>query len=137
MNRKTILLVDDETTQRRRMRHILNDAGYEVIESRDFAEASAYYQRFEDIIDMLLIDVCLPGNNGCVLAKVALAGKPQLKVLLMSGNAGAEVCKFYGISATDVHFLAKPFREPDLLARVRYLLDTPAASGKVAGATVT
>src|SRR5947207_5334610 len=81
---QTILLVDDEVTERKRMRTVLRNAGYSVIEARDYAEGSALYQRRRDEIDMLLIDVSLPGNNGCVLAKDALAMDPGVKVVLMS-----------------------------------------------------
>src|SRR5262249_24743107 len=92
---KTILLVDDEVRERKRLRVILSNAGYGVIEARDFHEARATYQRRRDEIQMLLIDVSLPGNNGCELAKSARAHDPEVKVLLMSGQAGAEICKFY------------------------------------------
>jgi hypothetical protein len=45
------------------------------------------------------------------------------------------VCRFYGISSTDVHFLKKPFRDADLAARVKYLLETPEPqSGDASGA---
>lgn len=132
---QTILLVDDEARQRLRMRNSLRDAGYRVIESRDFKEAHAIYERLREEIDLLLIDVSLPGKNGCELAKDALAVDPTVKVLLMSGHTGAEVCRFYGIPATDVHFLEKPFRAIDLLARVRYVLES--AEPFSAGATGT
>ena len=135
MGGQTILLVDDEVKQRKKMRRTLEAVGYKVMESRDYAEASAIYQRFSDRIDLLLVDVCLPGNYGCELARRALTGRPELRVLLMSGSTGAEVCRFYGISATDVHFLAKPFREADLLARVAYLLEDTSLGGKAAGVT--
>jgi len=121
---KIILLVDDEANERKRMTRVLRGAGYQVIESRDYLEARALYQRRYDEIDMLLIDVSLPGYYGCELAKNAVAVNPGVKALLFSGNAGAEVCKFYGISPTDVHFLKKPFRDDDLAGRVRYLLET-------------
>ena len=120
----TILIVDDELPERKRMRGILRTADYEVIESRDYAEALALFQRRRDEIDMLLIDVSLPGNNGCELARASLEIAPNVKILLISGHTGAEVCRFYGIPATDVHFLEKPFRALDLLARVKYVLES-------------
>jgi len=68
---QVILVVDDETHQRARMRRLLRKIGYEVIGARDYAEASALYQRRHDEIDMLVIDVSLPGYYGCELAKTA------------------------------------------------------------------
>ncbi len=95
-----------------------------MLEAGDFREGMAVFTRQRDEIDLLLIDVSLPGRNGCELARAALASRPSVHVLLMSGLTGAEVCKFYGIPATDVHFLEKPFRDSALLARVKYVLDS-------------
>jgi DNA-binding response OmpR family regulator len=118
----TILLVDDEPSARKRMRQILRGAGYVVVEAPDFQRGLDIYRMRQDEIDMLVIDVSIPGKNGCELANEALAMQSNVKVLLMSGLTGAEVCRFYGIPATDVHFLEKPFRESTLLARVKYVL---------------
>src|SRR5437667_12902004 len=135
VSKPIILLVDDEANQRYRMSAVLRRAGYRVIQTRDYQEASAVYLRFRDEIDMLLIDVSIPGQNGCELAKTAKAQNPGVKVLLMSGQAGAEVCRFYGISATDVHFLEKPFRPVDMLARVKYVLESAEPISGTASAT--
>jgi DNA-binding response OmpR family regulator len=134
----TILVVDDETSTRKRIRALLHHADYNVVEARDFAGARALFERRRDEIDLMLIDVSIPGNNGCELAKAALAAKPGVQVLLMSGLAGAQVCRFYGIPATDVHFLEKPFRDSALLARVKYILGsaeplTGTATGSASG----
>lgn len=120
---RTILVIDDEAQERRRMRHALQSASYRIIESRDFAEAMALFQRYQTEIDLILVDVSLPGRNGCELAAAAVALKPSVKVLFMSGPAGAQVCRFYGISGTDVHFLKKPFSSPELLKRVTRVLE--------------
>jgi DNA-binding response OmpR family regulator len=133
---QTILLVDDELPARKRMCAILRKGGYRVVEARDYKEALGLYRRLREVIALLLIDVALPGNNGCELAKAALALDPAVQILFMSGPAGAEVCKFYGILATDVHFLEKPFRSSMLLTRVKYVLDSPdPQAGETAGAT--
>ena len=131
----TILLVDDEATQRERISAILRNAGYRVLEASDYSAGRAVYQRLGAHLDLLLIDVSLPGNNGCELAKDALSADSTIKVLLMSGQAGAQVCRFYGISPTDVHFLEKPFRPVDLLARVKYVLESAEPLSGTAAAT--
>jgi DNA-binding response OmpR family regulator len=118
----TILLVDDELEARKKMRSVLREAGYHVLEAHDFQQGLATYHMRHADIHLLLIDVSIPGNNGCELALSAIAIDPAVKILLMSGLTGAEVCKFYGIPATDVHFLEKPFPDSALLARVKYVL---------------
>jgi DNA-binding response OmpR family regulator len=118
------------------MRAVLRKAGYAVLEARDFHQGLAVYQVRHRDIDLLLIDVSIPGRNGCELAHAALIINPYVKVLLMSGLTGAEVCRFYGIPATDVHFLEKPFGDSALLARVTYVAgSTEPLSGTAAGST--
>ena len=127
---RTILIVDDEAAQRSLMRNTLQGDGYAILESSDYAEALAVHGRHPGAIDLLLVDVSLPGGNGYELAKAMLATEPDLKVLFVSGHAGAALCKFFDMETTDMHFLQKPFRVPDLLDRVRSVFesaDLPAA----------
>jgi DNA-binding response OmpR family regulator len=115
----TVLLIDDEASQRRFMRRILEDADYEVLEGADFNEALIIHRRYPETIDIVLTDVSLPGQNGYVLAKALLERQPGLSAIFISGLAGAELCRFYGMATTDLHFLEKPFTGAELLRRVR------------------
>jgi len=45
-----------------------------------------------------------------------------LKVLFISGHAGAELCKFFDMPVTDVHFLQKPTEPAELRGRVKFVL---------------
>jgi DNA-binding NtrC family response regulator len=118
-NHTTVLLIDDEASQRNFMRRVLEDAGYKVLEGADFAEALAIHEQHLGTIDVVLTDVSLPGLNGYVLVKALLDLQPGLSAIFMSGLAGAEVCRFYGMTTTDLHFLEKPFSGEQLLRRVR------------------
>jgi DNA-binding NtrC family response regulator len=121
MTRKhtTVLLIDDEASQRNFVRQVLADAGYEVLEGADFNEAMAIHKKYPGTIDVVLTDVSLPGHNGYVLVKALLDLQPGLSAIFMSGLAGAEVCRFYGMATSDLHFLEKPFSAEQLLRRVR------------------
>lgn len=121
---KAILLVDDEISQRESMRSVLSDAGYEVRDAADYDQAVAIHRSRGGNIDLLVADVSLPGKNGYELAAALTAAAPGLKVLFISGQAGAEVSRFYGVHPGDLHFLQKPFPGASLLARVRTLLQT-------------
>jgi DNA-binding NtrC family response regulator len=114
----TVLVVDDEASQRDFMRRVLADAGYEVLEGADFHEALLIHKQHPGTIDVILTDVSLPGHNGYVLVKALLDIQPGLGAIFMSGLAGAEVCRFYGMAMTDLHFLEKPFSVDQLLRRV-------------------
>lgn len=120
---KTVLLIDDEPSQRRFMSRVLEDAGYTVLEGADYDEALVIHNQHRRKIDVVLTDISLPGRNGYVLVKALLEIDPGLNAIFISGLAGAEVCRFYGMATTDEHFLEKPFNASDLLQRIRRVLE--------------
>jgi DNA-binding response OmpR family regulator len=121
---KTILLIDDEAPQRALMRRVLEDAGYNVLLGADHDEALVIHRQYPGKIDVLITDISLPGRNGYVLARALLDTDPGLNVIFISGLAGAEICRYYGMATTDAHFLEKPFSAADLLRRVRQVLES-------------
>ncbi len=120
---KTILLVDDEASQRRFMRRVLEDAGYNVLEGADYDEALTIHSQYLGKIDVVLTDISLPGQHGYALVKALLGIDPGVNAIFTSGPTGAEVCRYHGMATTDVHFLEKPFQAADLLRRVRRVLE--------------
>jgi two-component system, cell cycle sensor histidine kinase and response regulator CckA len=120
---RTILLVDDEAYQREWMSRALRAAGYGVVVASDYRMALARFQEHSGEIDMLLTDLALPDKNGYELANALQAIQPKLKALFASAQVGAELHRFYGMAATDEHFLPKPFRPADLVRRVRDLME--------------
>jgi DNA-binding NtrC family response regulator len=124
MSSRTVLVVDDEAAQRDLMRGILSLQAYTVLEASDYHDALAVQQKHFGEIDLLLIDLSLPGGNGYDLSKALLAREPHLKVLLISGHAGAELRKFFAVPVTDAHFLEKPFQPAELLERVKSVLES-------------
>src|ERR1051326_6017858 len=116
---KTILLVDDEASQREWIRRALRAAGYRVLIAADYGTAVACFQQHQGTIDMLITDLALPGKNGYELALSLCEIQPGLNVLFTSARAGAELRRFYGMPTSEEHFLAKPFHPADLVQRVR------------------
>jgi two-component system, cell cycle sensor histidine kinase and response regulator CckA len=120
---KTILLIDDEASQRKFMSRVLEDAGYTVLEGADHDEALVIHGQDPGKIDVLITDISLPGVNGYVLARVLLDREPGMNVIFISAVAGSELCRYYGMATSDVHFLEKPFNGIGLLQRVRQVLE--------------
>jgi two-component system cell cycle sensor histidine kinase/response regulator CckA len=122
VRKKTILLIDDEASQRQIMRSILRKAEYKVLEGADYGEALAIHHQNRGKIDLLMTDVSLPGTNGFELGQALANLDPDLKMIFMSGPVGAEICRFYGMSIDDVRFLEKPFTGEQMLQRVNQVL---------------
>jgi len=122
LSNPTILLVDDEERQRDFMRRSLLRGGYTVLEASDYDAALAVHEKHLGEIDLLLIDLSLPGGSGYDLSNALRSVEPNLGVLFISGQTGAEMCKFFDMPLTDLHFLQKPFRPADLLRRVKSVL---------------
>ena len=129
---KTILLIDDEAPTRDFVCRILRGAGYIVLEGEGYDEALALHERYSEEIDLLLVDAALPGRNGFELAQTLRQARPGLQVLFTSGHVGAQLCRFYGMSPTDVHFLNKPFPAAELTERIRCILTPLGRSQKSA-----
>jgi two-component system, cell cycle sensor histidine kinase and response regulator CckA len=119
VTRKTVLVVDDESAQRAWMRGILRHQGYTVLEAADYAEALSVRAGHDAKIDLLLIDLRLPGGSGYDLSEELMAAHPNCRILFVSGTTGAEICKYFARPLPAVQFLQKPFDAAQLAARVR------------------
>jgi DNA-binding response OmpR family regulator len=126
----TILIVDDEETDRENIRRILEGKGYTVVEGDSLEAAMAVFEQHRYSIGLLVADVSLPGGNGCDLAVALSKQKSDLRVLFVSGHVGAEVCQYYGLEVSGEHFLQKPFEAAELLSKVSQIMDAEASFPK-------
>ena len=113
---QTILVIDDEASDREMMSETLRRDGYTVLEANAYQDALRVFARNGEI-DLMVSDVSLPGGNGCELAMAIRKQKPDIRMLFVSGHVGAEECRFYGLELSDLHFLRKPFSATDLVSR--------------------
>ncbi len=122
---ETVLVVEDEEGVRLLVEGILTRKGYTVLTARDLESARATMASCVRQPDLILTDVMMPDGTGpdLVEALSEQASKP-LPALFMSGYAGA-VLASQGKLAADCQFLQKPFTGPQLLLKLRELLDSP------------
>ncbi len=118
---ETVLLVEDEAAVRRLARRVLEKAGYRIVEAGTPAAALHAMADVRIAVDLLLTDVVMPGMNGRQLAERLRQGRPDLKVLFMSGYTEDQVMR-YGIGSGEVPFLGKPYTPAQLLESVRQTL---------------
>ena len=119
---ETILLVEDEDGVRTLASKILENIGYRVIAAANGDQALRMLDGMQDPLHLLLTDVIMPGMSGAKLAEEALAARPDLRVLFVSGHSD-DVLTHHGELDPETNFLEKPFTPDGLANKVREVLD--------------
>jgi two-component system, cell cycle sensor histidine kinase and response regulator CckA len=117
----TILVVDDEEAVRRLASRMITWMGNQALEARHAREALATIEEHHGPIHLVVTDIKMPGMNGRELGRIIEQQWPGKPILYMSGFA-SEVFRD-GLLEPGVPFLAKPFTQDDLAARVRAMLE--------------
>jgi two-component system, cell cycle sensor histidine kinase and response regulator CckA len=81
-----ILVAEDNEILRYALSKMLSEQGYCVIEACDGREAIKSEARYDGMIHVLITDVDMPGMKGHELAFQMKAKRPDLKVLIVSGD---------------------------------------------------
>ncbi len=118
LEKRRILVVEDETSLRAIVAGYLRECGHEVDEAADAEEATAISSNQE--IDLLLTDIVMPGDSGLTLASTLAETHPRMKVIFMSGYADRATIQ--EALRPNMLFLQKPFRLTDLMMRIRQAL---------------
>jgi two-component system cell cycle sensor histidine kinase/response regulator CckA len=124
---ETVLLVEDEPMLRELMEMILTEAGYTILAAGSPTEALALAEGREGGIDLLISDVVMPRMSGPELAERLVERRPDLRVLYVSGYPDETLGK-HGVAPRRITLIEKPFRDSDLRAKVREVLDAPVSA---------
>jgi len=119
---ETILVVEDEELVRKVALRILGGVGYHVLTAASGVEGLRLIRSHAGAIDLVLTDMVMPQMSGQTFVKALREIRPGTRVLFMSGYSG-DSTEVRGILAPDTGFIGKPFRTPDLVAKVRGMLD--------------
>jgi PAS domain S-box-containing protein len=113
----TLLLVDDEDVVRDMVGELLAHEGVSVISASDGAQGVELYRARRDAIDVVLLDLSMPGLSGEQTFERLREVDPDVTVILSSGYDQDEVSRRF---ATDgpAGFIQKPFRPQQLLAEI-------------------
>lgn len=128
MEKKIILVVDNEETTRETLLKILEREGYQVLMANDGQAALEIIK--EQRINLVVSDVCMPRMDGNKLLKMAKAARPELEVILMTGHGKMEM----GIEALKegaFDFIQKPFTKLALNKTVKQALEKQAMAAEM------
>ena len=114
---RTVLLVEDDAGVRAVTAALLKELQFTVVEADNGARALEIVDR-EPAIDLLFTDIVMPGGiNGFELGRLARQRRPELPVLYATGYAAS-----FSAPEQGTGILTKPYREADLISRLRHLL---------------
>jgi CheY-like chemotaxis protein len=117
-----ILIVDDEPTIRVLLEDVLRELGYRVVAVSGGVQALSFYEEQGDGVDLVILDMAMPGMNGKETFERLKMIDPDVRVILSTGYSEDERARelfALGIKG----FVGKPYRVDDLAAVVRRVLD--------------
>ncbi len=129
-----ILVVDDDQRVRQMLTRYFEQEGYRVSVATDGATMR---ERLNDSVDVILLDVVMPGEDGLTLAREIRANS-DVGIIMLTGRDDV-LDRVVGLEVGADDYIAKPFHLREVLARVKSVLrrrEPRAASSVTAGEVV-
>ncbi len=118
-----VLIADDEELIRELGAEILTLYGYQVMLAKDGREALTLFKENQSRIDLVILDLIMPGLNGAETLKKIKKIDPDVKIVICSGYGGGNnLMETLGDFSPPL--VSKPFRIAELVSTVRQVLDS-------------
>lgn len=114
--RQQLLIVDDDQSFCQIIKDYLNSQGFDITAVHDGIAMKQYLS--DHTVDLIILDVMLPGENGFSLARQLRADNHQQPIIILSAAAD-EVDRVVGLEIGADDYVTKPVSLRELLARVR------------------
>ncbi len=114
-----VLVIEDDAPIRRGLVDALTFGGYQALECGHGGKAVD--RVMEETLDLVLLDVMLPGQDGFSILEEIRKVKPTLPVIMVTAR-GAEADRVRGLRGGADDYVLKPFSARELLARVEAVL---------------
>ncbi|MEW6984088.1 two-component system response regulator ArcA [Colwelliaceae bacterium 6471] len=119
MQKPHILIVEDEDVTRFNLRNLFEAEGYQVFEATDGDSMNRQLQ--QNAINLVIMDINLPGKNGLLLAR-ELSDNRDLGLIFLTGR-DSDIDKILGLEIGADDYLTKPFNPRELTIRARNILN--------------
>jgi len=130
--RGTVLIVENEEILRLAVSKMLRKAGFFVIEAGDGITGANLFRANEHKIDVVLLDMTLPGMSGREVLEELHRIQPGVKVILSSAFSQGKALPSIG-GHLPWAYLRKPYELSTLTSLLREALGTPKISGATTG----
>lgn len=118
---QSILIIDDEAHVREVATDILSESGFHVTTATNGLEGINFFRDHHRQIDIVLLDMKMPGLNGKDTYQQLQQIEPNIKVIFTSGYSDTEIDQHVHDSDL-VTFLAKPYSAEGLTRQVNQML---------------
>lgn len=115
-----VLVVDDDREIRDLVSTYLKKNGLRVTTAADGRQMRAFLDA--DRVDLVVLDLMMPGDDGLVLCRELRAGKHKATPVLMLTARNDDTDRIVGLEMGADDYLAKPFVARELLARIKAIL---------------
>lgn len=119
MQKPHILIVEDEDVTRFNLRNLFEAEGYQVSESTDGESMDTQLKK--NTINLVIMDINLPGKNGLLLAR-ELTSNNDMGLIFLTGR-DSDIDKILGLEIGADDYLTKPFNPRELTIRARNILN--------------
>ena len=128
---KTILIVDDDPTQRRLMRAVCEKAGYPVLQAANGESALSLLQSQQGAdVALIMLDLRMPGLGGMETLKRAKSFREDLPVIVLTAQGGIDtVVEAMQSGAAD--FFVKPASPERVIVSIKNALNLTTLKGEV------
>lgn len=117
-----ILIVEDETALALGLKFNFEEEGYEAVVAGDGATALELFRAANPRFNLIVLDVMLPGLSGYEVCRELRLIDKQVPILVLSARTLSED-RMLGFDAGCDQYMSKPFALPELLTRVRNLIE--------------
>ncbi len=126
MERRKILVVDDESRMRKLVKDFLVKSNYDVLEAEDGEQAVDLFFR-EKGISLVVLDVMMPLMDGWQVCK-EIRAYSQVPIIMLTAR-GDEQDELQGFKLGVDEYISKPFSPKILVARIEAVLRRAQGSG--------
>ncbi|HHE65269.1 MAG TPA: sigma-54-dependent Fis family transcriptional regulator [Bacteroidetes bacterium] len=115
-----ILIIDDEKNIRRTLTDILQDEGYQVVSSENGEHGLSILSK--ELIDLVLLDVKLPGMDGIEVLEKIKESYPNLDVIMISGHSTIKIA-VQAVKMGAYDFLEKPLSLHKIVIIIKHIAE--------------
>lgn len=119
-----VLVVDDSLFVQKRLKKLLSDEGFDIIDVADHGRAAVEkYKSLHPSVDIVTMDVTMPGMHGIEAMKEIKAFDPDACVVMVSALGKTDLMKDALLEGA-AHYIVKPIQKDKLLKTMNYAIQS-------------